>query len=183
MNWCVSTRAHHYLMLHAAVIERDGVGGCCLRHPGQARARCARPWCIGAATAVRRGALVSLRDGRISPAARRSASRTPLSIIRAFAPGCRFSPTTHGTTRARSHISELHANMWCAHAGTCPATLGGRAALHGPARLLAPCGWLNPDDPGHQCAFNYTPCSAGSGFEALGRLVEGCEVLSSATAS
>lgn len=31
MNWCIAANAHHYLMLHAAVLERDG---CALIMPG-----------------------------------------------------------------------------------------------------------------------------------------------------
>jgi HprK-related kinase A len=32
MNWCIAGRAHHYLLLHAAVLEREGV---CVIMPGE----------------------------------------------------------------------------------------------------------------------------------------------------
>ncbi|UUZ56811.1 hypothetical protein LP419_18445 [Massilia sp. H-1] len=49
MNWCVSSRAHDYLVIHAAVVERDGFAAIlCRPRPVRARARCARPWSAAA---------------------------------------------------------------------------------------------------------------------------------------
>ena len=44
LNWCISSRARSYLMLHAAVVEKNGRAASCRRRPARARAPCARRW-------------------------------------------------------------------------------------------------------------------------------------------
>jgi HprK-related kinase A len=37
LNWCVSTQAHHYLIIHAAVIEKDGLAAILPAPPGSGK--------------------------------------------------------------------------------------------------------------------------------------------------
>lgn len=101
MNWCVSTRAHQYLMLHAAVVERNGFAAVLAAPPGSGKSTL----CAGL---VHRGwrllsdeiALVSLDGASITPAVRPiSLKNKSIEVIGAFVPGAVFSRTTHGTSK------------------------------------------------------------------------------------
>ena len=174
MNWCVSTRPPLPDAARRCHRARRGGGSAAratrVRQEHAVRALVHRGWRLLSDEV----ALVSLQDGRISPAARPiSLKNASIEIIRAFAPDAVFTPTTHGTTKGSvTHI---------------------RAPREHVARMLEPAQprWVvvprymakalafaprwpgsDPDDPGHQCF--QPPCSAGSAL-ALGRLVEGCE--------
>lgn len=101
MNWCISTQAHHYLMLHSAVIERDGGAVIMPAPPGSGKSTL----CAGL---VNRGwrllsdelALISLTDCSLTPLGRPiSLKNRSIEIIREFVPGAVFNPVTHDTAK------------------------------------------------------------------------------------
>jgi len=101
MNWCISMHAHHYLLLHSAVIERDGCAVIMPAPPGSGKSTL----CAGL---VHRGwrllsdelALISLADASITPLGRPiSLKNQSIDIIRNFAPGAVFSHTVHDTSK------------------------------------------------------------------------------------
>ena len=177
MNWCVSTRAHHYLMLHAAVIERDGVAAVLPAPPGSGKSTLC-------AALVHRGwrllsdevALVSLQDGRISPAARPiSLKNASIEIIRAFAPDAVFTPTTHGTTKGSvTHIRAPREHVARMLEPAQPRWVVVPRYIDKAPACLRPVGRAQTLMTLATNAFNYTLLGR-VGFEALGRLVEGCE--------
>jgi HprK-related kinase A len=107
MNWCISTQAHHYLMLHSAVIERDGCAVIMPAPPGSGKSTL----CAGL---VNRGwrllsdelALISLTDQMITPLGRPiSLKNQSIEVIRNFAPGAIFNQLTHDTSKGTvSHM-------------------------------------------------------------------------------
>lgn len=101
MNWCISTQAHHYLILHSAVIERDGCAVIMPAPPGSGKSTL----CAGL---VSRGwrlmsdelALISLADRLIEPLGRPiSLKNQSIDVIRSFVPGVVFNQVTHDTSK------------------------------------------------------------------------------------
>lgn len=107
MNWCISTQAHHFLCLHAAVIERAGCAVIMPAPPGSGKSTL----CAGL---VSRGwrllsdelALISVADGLIAPLGRPiSLKNQSLAVIRQFVPGAVLSRVTHDTSKGSvSHL-------------------------------------------------------------------------------
>lgn len=107
MNWCISTQAHHYLTLHAAVVERQGCAVIMPAPPGSGKSTL----CAGL---VSRGwrllsdelTLISLTDGLISPLGRPiSLKNQSLNVIRNFVPGACLNQVTHDTSKGSvSHM-------------------------------------------------------------------------------
>jgi len=101
MNWCISMHAHHYLLLHSAVIEREGCAVIMPAPPGSGKSTL----CAGL---VNRGwrllsdelALISLTDASITPLGRPiSLKNQSIDIIRNFVPGAVFSRVVHDTSK------------------------------------------------------------------------------------
>lgn len=101
MNWCISTQAHQYLTLHAAVIERNGHAVIMPAPPGSGKSTL----CAGL---VSRGwrllsdelTLISAKDGLIAPLGRPiSLKNQSLEVIRKFAPWAVFNQVTHDTSK------------------------------------------------------------------------------------
>ncbi|MCC6512012.1 MAG: HprK-related kinase A [Pirellulaceae bacterium] len=101
MNWCISMHAHHYLLLHSAVIEREGCAVIMPAPPGSGKSTL----CAGL---VNRGwrllsdelALISLIDATITPLGRPiSLKNQSIEIIRAFVPDAVFSQVVHDTSK------------------------------------------------------------------------------------
>lgn len=107
MNWCISTQAHHYLMLHSAVIEREGCAVIMPAPPGSGKSTL----CAGL---INRGwrllsdelALISLKDQMITPLGRPvSLKNQSIEVIRNFAPDAVFNQLTHDTSKGTvSHM-------------------------------------------------------------------------------
>lgn len=101
MNWCIATYAHHYLLLHSAVIEREGFAVILPAPPGSGKSTL----CAGL---VNRGwrllsdelALISLQDASITPLGRPiSLKNQSIDVIRSFVPGAVFSQVVRDTSK------------------------------------------------------------------------------------
>ena len=107
MNWCISTQAHHFLMLHSAVIERDGCAVILPAPPGSGKSTL----CAGL---INRGwrllsdelALISLTDRQITPLGRPvSLKNQSIEVIQKYAPDAVFTPLTYDTSKGTvSHM-------------------------------------------------------------------------------
>lgn len=101
MNWCIATHAHHLLLLHSAVIERDGCAVIMPAPPGSGKSTL----CAGL---VHRGwrllsdelALISLADASITPLGRPiSLKNQSIDVIRNFVSGAVLSRVVHDTSK------------------------------------------------------------------------------------
>ncbi len=101
MNWCISTQAHQYLMLHAAVIERDGHAAILPAPPGSGKSTlCAALIHRGWRLLSDEMALISTVDTDIVPLCRPvSLKNESLDIIRDFAPSAVFSEIVPDTSK------------------------------------------------------------------------------------
>ena len=107
MNWCISTQAHQYLTLHAAVIERHGCAVIMPAPPGSGKSTL----CAGL---INRGwrllsdelTLISLANGAITPLGRPvSLKNQSLEVISKFAPDVVINQVTHDT--AKGSVSHM----------------------------------------------------------------------------
>ncbi|QBQ54515.1 HprK-related kinase A [Nitrosococcus wardiae] len=103
MNWCIATRAHHYLMLHAGIVEKNGQGIILPAYPGSGKSTlCAALIHRGWRLLSDEFGLVNMEDGRIVPLPRPiSLKNQSIAVIREFAPdaviGPSFPKTRKGT--------------------------------------------------------------------------------------
>lgn len=107
MNWCISTQAHQYLALHAAVLERDGQAVIMPAPPGSGKSTlCAGLTCRGWRLLSDELTLISPVDGLIAPLGRPiSLKNQSLDVIKQFAPGAVMNQVTHDTTKGSvSHM-------------------------------------------------------------------------------
>lgn len=98
-NWCIATRAHHLLMLHAAVVERDGLAIILPASPGDGKSTlCAALAHSGWRLFSDEFGLVRPEDGLLLPLPRPiSLKNQSIEVIRAFVPDAYFGPSYHGT--------------------------------------------------------------------------------------
>lgn len=174
LNWCISTQAHQYLILHAAVMERDGSALIMPGPPGSGKSTL----CAGL---VSRGwrllsdelTLIDPEDRCVVPIARPvSLKNASLEVIRAFVPGAIFNEITHDTAKG----SVTHMKVPVEHIRR----VGERARpgwvvfpkyRAGAAAVLTPRAKADSFLDLGRNAFNYSILGA-TGFEALGDVVE-----------
>ncbi|WP_268237273.1 HprK-related kinase A [Undibacterium terreum] len=101
MNWCVSTHMHGYLMIHAAVMERDGHAAILPAPPGSGKSTLC-------ATLVHKGwrllsdelTLIRLADGEIIPLPRPvSLKNASIDIVQQYVPSAVLSPKVYDTLK------------------------------------------------------------------------------------
>lgn len=101
LNWCISTRAHSYLMIHAAAIEKDGFAAILPAPPGSGKSTLC-------AALVNRGwrllsdelAMLRPNDSLLVPVARPvSLKNRSIDVIRDFAPGAILSQPVSDTAK------------------------------------------------------------------------------------
>lgn len=117
MNWCVSTTAHQFLILHAAVVEKNGVALVMPAPPGSGKSTlCAGLVCRGWRLLSDEMAMITASvGGRVSvkPFVRPiSLKNQSIDVIRAFSPeaviGPSFSETQKGTV---AHVKPPSASV------------------------------------------------------------------------
>jgi len=177
MNWCLTTQAHHYLMLHSAVVERNGFAAVLPAPPGSGKSTL----CAGL---VNRGwrllsdevALIALTEATVAPAARPiSLKNQSIDVMRDYAPEARFTPVTDGTSKGSvTHMKAPAAHVARMHELALPRWVIFPKYLAGaPATLTPHSRALSMLELGSN-SFNYTLLGR-SGFESLARVVAGCD--------
>ena len=101
MNWCISSNAHSYLMIHAAVLEKNGRAAILAAPPGSGKSTlCAALMLRGWRLLSDELTLVRLTDGRIEPVPRPvSLKNASIAVIRDFDPLAIFSPVVRDTVK------------------------------------------------------------------------------------
>ena len=101
LNWCISGYAHGYLMIHSAVVERNGIAAILPAPPGSGKSTLC-------AALINRGwrllsdelALVRLSDGMLVPIPRPvSLKNASIDIIKQYEPATIFSRKVHDTLK------------------------------------------------------------------------------------
>jgi HprK-related kinase A len=89
MNWCIAGHAHHYLMLHAAVLEKNGQAVIMPGDPGAGKSTLTAALSLsGWRLLSDEITLIDRDDGMIVPLARPvSLKNTSIDLVRTFSPG------------------------------------------------------------------------------------------------
>lgn len=176
LNWCISTRAHAYLIVHAAVIEKEGRAAILPAPPGSGKSTLC-------AALVNRGwrllsdelALLRPSDSLLVPVARPvSLKNRSIDVIRDFAPGAVLSRPVGDT--AKGTVAHLKAPPDSVARAAQPA----RAAWvvfpqyeAGAATALEPVSRARTFMRVAENAFNYSHLGA-AGFQALAGAIDDC---------
>jgi hypothetical protein len=107
MNWCVAAQAHHYLLLHAAVLERHDRCVILPGDPGSGKSTLTAALMLsGWRLLSDELTVIDRNDGRIEPLARPvSLKNESIDVIRAFDAGAIFGQTARDTHKGTvSHL-------------------------------------------------------------------------------
>lgn len=177
LNWCVTSNIHTYLILHAAVLERDGRALILPAPPGSGKSTlCAGLMLSGWRLLSDELTLVNLGDGNITALPRPvSLKNASIDVIAAFAPTARFTRRTYDTVKGTiSHLRPTVASIARGHEPARPAWLifpqwqaDAPAALTMRSKARAFMKAANN-------AFNYSMLGA-TGFDALATLIDRCD--------
>lgn len=101
LNWCISSRAHSYLVMHAAVVEKHGRAAILPAPPGSGKSTlCAALVHHGWRLLSDELTLIRLDDGRIVPMPRPiSLKNGSIDLMRAMLPTALFTPPVHDTSK------------------------------------------------------------------------------------
>lgn len=109
LNWCIANHAHEYLVVHAAVVERNGRAFIFPGTPGSGKSTlCAALVCRGWRLLSDEMALISLKDGLLVPVPRPvSLKNASIDVIRRFEPTAVFGDAVADT--AKGTIAHMRA--------------------------------------------------------------------------
>jgi HprK-related kinase A len=101
INWCIATRAHYLLMLHAAVVERNGLAMLFPAWPGHGKSTlCAALIHSGWRLLSDEFGLVRPQDGTLLPLPRLIPLKNEsIDVIRRFRPEAVLGPAFYGTRK------------------------------------------------------------------------------------
>lgn len=101
LNWCVSTQAHHYLIIHAAVVEKNGWAAILPAPPGSGKSTLTAGLVLsGWRLLSDELALIDRKTGLIQPLPRPvSLKNQSIDVIRQFAPDAFINRASHDTVK------------------------------------------------------------------------------------
>lgn len=173
-NWCISGRAHDWLILHAAVVEKDGCAAILPAPPGSGKSTlCAglahRGWRLLSDELT----MISLTDGLITPVPRPiSLKNASLDVMRAYVPGAVFSKSVNDTSKGVVTLMKPPAaSVARAHELARPAWVVFPQYVAGAAASLSPVAPARAFMQLAENSFNYNVLGA-AGFDAMTGLVE-----------
>ncbi len=179
MNWCIAGQAHDYLLLHAAVLERDGLALILPAPPGSGKSTlCAGLLHRGWRLLTDELAMVSLQDAdrRITPLVRPvSLKNQSVDVLGRFEPSVVFNEVTHGTVKGSvTHMKVPQDQVDRMHEKARPRWLVFPRYEAGASAVLSPRSKADSALELGRNAFNYQLLGL-EGFNALSDVVEACD--------
>jgi HprK-related kinase A len=174
LNWCVSGRAHEYLMIHAAVLEKDGCAAILPAPSGSGKSTlCAALAHCGWRLLSDELTLIRLADGMIAPLPRPiSLKNDSIDIMRGYLDAPVFSPPVEYTMKGKiAHLKPPADSIARAAETARPAWIIFPQYAAGESAVLAPMGRARAFMQLADNAFNFSLLGA-AGFEALGDLID-----------
>jgi hypothetical protein len=179
LNWVISSHAHDHLVVHGAVLERDGRALILAADPGSGKSTlCAALVHGGWRLLSDELALVDLGSGRVRPVARPiSLKNESIGVVRALGAGEAVGEVCAGTAKgAVAHMRPPHESVRRMDEAALPAWIV--FPKFAPGRALA----METVAPAHafmeltRHAFNYALLGTVA-FQALAALVDHCRIL------
>jgi hypothetical protein len=177
MNWCIAKHVHQYLIIHAAVIERDGMAVIMPGAPGAGKSTLC-------AVLVNRGwrlltdelAMIVERDGTLMPIPRPvSLKNESIEIVRNYAPGAVFGELFLDTKKGTvAHMKPADDSVRRAKERPHPAWLIMPRYIPGSPATLRPASKAQFCLQMANNSFNYNILDE-QGFNMLADLVERCD--------
>lgn len=101
LNWCVSTQAHQYLIIHAAVVEKNGLAAILPAPPGSGKSTLAAGLVLsGWRLLSDELTLIDRKTGQIQPLPRPvSLKNQSIDVIRRFSPEAHINRASHDTLK------------------------------------------------------------------------------------
>lgn len=101
LNWCVSTQAHHFLIIHAAVVEKNGLAAILPAPPGSGKSTLTAGLVLsGWRLLSDELTLIDRKTGLIQPLPRPvSLKNQSIDVIRQFAPATYINRPSHDTVK------------------------------------------------------------------------------------
>lgn len=101
LNWCASTQAHHYLIIHAAVVEKNGLAAILPAPPGSGKSTLTAGLVLsGWRLLSDELTLIDRKTGLIQPLPRPvSLKNQSIDVIRQFAPEAFINRASHDTAK------------------------------------------------------------------------------------
>jgi len=101
LNWCIAQYAHQFLILHAAVVEKDGIAAILPGNPGAGKSTlCASLVARGWRLLSDEMALIPANDNILTPIPRPVALKNnSIDLIKSFAPNVVFGDSYHDTAK------------------------------------------------------------------------------------
>lgn len=177
LNWCVAQYINTHLILHAAVIEKEGKAVIMPAPPGSGKSTlCAGLVAKGWRLLSDEMAMVSLETGMLSPIPRPvSLKNESIAIMQQFAEDCFISAPTYDTNKGTvAHMRPPLNSVTHAHINVAPRwIITPHYKANSPSQLV-------PQTKGQALmmavnnSFNYNVLGQ-QGFEAMGVLVDSCQ--------
>lgn len=178
LNWVISSHAHEYLVIHAAVVERDGRALILAADPGSGKSTlCAALVHQGWRLLSDELALLSLADGQVMPIARPiSLKNRSIDIARALGTGVEIGPVCRDTAKGSiAHMKPPALSVAALGAPARPALVIFPQYTEGSSLISEREGQAYAFVELARHAFNF-PLLASDAFDAIGRLLDQVEV-------
>ena len=177
LNWCVSGTANTYLIIHAAVVEKNGRALVLPAPPGSGKSTlCAALASRGWRLLSDELTLIRLEDGLIAPLARPvSLKNASIPVMKAYAPHAQFTRSAMATSKGTvAHLKAPDASVARSAEPARIAWVVFPRYQAGAALALAPIPHARAFMRVAENAFNYSLTGA-RGFQALGSVIDGCD--------
>ncbi len=174
LNWCVSSHANSFLMIHAAVVERGGLAAILPAPPGSGKSTlCAALVQHGWRLLSDELTLVRLADGAIVPMPRPvSLKNASIDVLRRFAPGAVLTvPVTDTIKGTVAHLKPPADSVARGALACRPGWIVFPRFVAGAGVIMAPLARAYAFMQVADNAFNYSMLGA-RGFDALADLVD-----------
>ncbi|NEX23486.1 HprK-related kinase A [Thiorhodococcus mannitoliphagus] len=180
LNWCIAQRSHHLLMLHAAVVERNGRAIILPAWPGHGKSTlCAALIHSGWRLLCDEFGLVRPEDGALLPLPRLIPLKNEsIEVIRSFAPSAHIGPSFYGTRKGTiAHVRPPTESVERMHETARPGWFVFPRWVAGSPLRLEPMLKSEAFLMVATNAFNYEVLGQTS-FELVGRMVDACDCYS-----
>jgi HprK-related kinase A len=177
LNWCIANHSNHYLIIHAAVVERNGLAFIFPGTPGSGKSTlCAALVCSGWRLLSDEMTLLSMADGKIYPVPRPvSLKNQSIDVIQQFDPGAEFGQIVNGTAKGSiSHMCVPEQSIQLSNQPAVPSKLIFPKYIPDSETELTPLSKGRAMLDAAENAFNYSVLGV-HGFEKLAEMIEQCD--------